>query len=92
MYVRLNGMAYRFLDTAATCDPDDFTTENGYNLRPAMYHRETEMLIAITYYNVCTPNGQSNSPGRQSSDVSDSPWYHEKHPNNLQSKIVFVLE
>lgn len=39
------------LDTAATCDPDDFTLRNGYNLRPAMYNRHTELLIAITYYN-----------------------------------------
>lgn len=37
--------------TAATCDPDDFTLKNGYNLRPAMYNRHTELLIAITYYN-----------------------------------------
>jgi chitin synthase len=40
-----------FLDTAATCDPYDFTLKNGYNLRPAMYNRHTELLIAITYYN-----------------------------------------
>jgi chitin synthase len=38
-------------DTAATCDPDDFTLKNAYNLRPAMYNRHTELLIAITYYN-----------------------------------------
>lgn len=38
-------------DTAATCDPNDFTLKNGYNLRPAMYNRHTELLIAITYYN-----------------------------------------
>ncbi|KIV96692.1 chitin synthase 3 [Exophiala mesophila] len=37
--------------TAATCDPDDFTLSNGYNLRPVMYNRHTELLIAITYYN-----------------------------------------
>ncbi|KAH0543153.1 hypothetical protein FGG08_002498 [Glutinoglossum americanum] len=37
--------------TAATCDPSDFTLTNGYNLRPAMYNRHTELLIAITYYN-----------------------------------------
>ncbi|GIJ90880.1 hypothetical protein Asppvi_009845 [Aspergillus pseudoviridinutans] len=37
--------------TAATCDPDDFTLRNGYNLRTAMYNRHTELLIAITYYN-----------------------------------------
>ncbi|TGZ76561.1 hypothetical protein EX30DRAFT_324544 [Ascodesmis nigricans] len=37
--------------TAATCDPDDFTLKNGYNLRPSMYNRHTELLIAITYYN-----------------------------------------
>ncbi|KAJ2902065.1 hypothetical protein MKZ38_001038 [Zalerion maritima] len=37
--------------TAATCDPNDFTLKNGYDLRPRMYNRHTEMLIAITYYN-----------------------------------------
>lgn len=37
--------------TAATCDPDDFTLKNGYNLRQSMYNRHTELLIAITYYN-----------------------------------------
>jgi chitin synthase len=40
-----------FPDTAATCDPNEFTLHNGYNLRPAMYNRHTELLIAITYYN-----------------------------------------
>ncbi|KAF2757652.1 chitin synthase-like protein [Pseudovirgaria hyperparasitica] len=37
--------------TAATCDPNEFTLQNGYNLRPSMYNRHTELLIAITYYN-----------------------------------------
>lgn len=37
--------------TAATCDPDDFTIRNGYNLRPAEAGRHTELLVAITYYN-----------------------------------------
>lgn len=37
--------------TAATCDPSEFNLKNGYNLRPAMYNRHTELLIAITYYN-----------------------------------------
>ncbi|KLU90669.1 hypothetical protein MAPG_10521 [Magnaporthiopsis poae ATCC 64411] len=37
--------------TAATCDPDEFTLKNGYDLRPWMYSRHTELLIAITYYN-----------------------------------------
>ncbi|EON69513.1 chitin synthase G [Coniosporium apollinis CBS 100218] len=37
--------------TAATCDPAEFTLKNGYNLRPAMYNRHTELLIAVTYYN-----------------------------------------
>ncbi|PWN90368.1 putative chitin synthase 1 [Acaromyces ingoldii] len=38
--------------TAATCDPDEFTAENGWTLRTnAQYHRDTELLIAITYYN-----------------------------------------
>ncbi|KAF5011700.1 hypothetical protein FDECE_2209 [Fusarium decemcellulare] len=37
--------------TAATCDPNDFTIRNGYNLRPHMHNRHTELLVAITYYN-----------------------------------------
>ncbi|KAF1989607.1 glycosyltransferase family 2 protein [Aulographum hederae CBS 113979] len=37
--------------TAATCDPNDFTLKNGYNLRSNMYNRHTELLIAVTYYN-----------------------------------------
>ncbi|KAI1390687.1 glycosyltransferase family 2 protein [Hypoxylon trugodes] len=37
--------------TAATCDPNDFTILNGYDLRPRMYNRHTELMIAITYYN-----------------------------------------
>ncbi|KAK4663311.1 Chitin synthase, class 3 [Podospora pseudopauciseta] len=37
--------------TAATCDPNDFTIRNGYSLRPRMYNRHTELMIAITYYN-----------------------------------------
>lgn len=37
--------------TAAMCDPNDFTLTNGYNLRPRMYNRHTELLVAITYYN-----------------------------------------
>ncbi|KAL4965963.1 chitin synthase [Aspergillus stella-maris] len=37
--------------TAATCDPDEFTLRNGYNLRQTIYNRHTELLIAVTYYN-----------------------------------------
>lgn len=37
--------------TAATCDPNDFTLQNGYDLRQRMYNRHTELLVAITYYN-----------------------------------------
>ncbi|KAI1084886.1 glycosyltransferase family 2 protein [Whalleya microplaca] len=37
--------------TAATCDPNDFTLMNGYDLRPRTYNRHTELVIAITYYN-----------------------------------------
>ncbi|KAG6888816.1 hypothetical protein C0992_007430 [Termitomyces sp. T32_za158] len=37
--------------TAATCDPDDYTEANGWNLRTKMYNRETEILIAVTSYN-----------------------------------------
>lgn len=37
--------------TAATCDPDEFTTENGWSLRTSNYGRQTELLIAVTSYN-----------------------------------------
>lgn len=37
--------------TAATVDPDDFTEANGWTLRPKLYGRETELLIAVTSYN-----------------------------------------
>jgi chitin synthase len=42
---------YKMRYTAATCDPNEFTLKNGYDLRPRMYNRHTELLIAITYYN-----------------------------------------
>jgi chitin synthase len=37
--------------TAATCDPDEFTRENGWTLRQVLYNRPTELLIAVTSYN-----------------------------------------
>ena len=37
--------------TAATCDPDEFSEENGWSLRASNYGRQTDLLIAITYYN-----------------------------------------
>ncbi|KAJ8502894.1 hypothetical protein ONZ45_g11340 [Pleurotus djamor] len=37
--------------TAATCDPDEFTEENGWSLRTKLYNRQTEILIAVTSYN-----------------------------------------
>ncbi|TFK28777.1 glycosyltransferase family 2 protein [Coprinopsis marcescibilis] len=37
--------------TAATCDPDEFSKENGWTLRVNNYNRETELLIAVTSYN-----------------------------------------
>ncbi|GAA6028478.1 hypothetical protein JCM8097_007048 [Rhodosporidiobolus ruineniae] len=37
--------------TAATCDPNDFTHENGYSLRASSYGRETDLLVCITAYN-----------------------------------------
>ncbi|WAQ84991.1 hypothetical protein PtA15_5A564 [Puccinia triticina] len=37
--------------TAATCDLDDFTPENGWKLRTATTGNETKLLIAVTYYN-----------------------------------------
>ncbi|KAA8574427.1 hypothetical protein EYC84_005895 [Monilinia fructicola] len=36
--------------TAATCDPDEFTLKNGYNLRPAMYNHK--QLTARTLHGV----------------------------------------
>ncbi|MCJ1247885.1 Chitin synthase, class 2 [Trapelia coarctata] len=37
--------------TAAICDPNDFTLKNGYNLRPTIRNRHTELLISVSYYN-----------------------------------------
>jgi chitin synthase len=37
--------------TAATCDPDEFTTANGWSLRTSNYGRQTELLIAVTSLN-----------------------------------------
>lgn len=38
--------------SAVTCDPDEFSAENGWGLRTSNeYHRSTEILIALTYYN-----------------------------------------
>lgn len=37
--------------TAATCDPDEFTTDNGWSLRTSNFGRQTELLIAVTSYN-----------------------------------------
>jgi len=38
--------------SAVTCDPDEFSSENGWGLRTSSeYGRETELLIALTYYN-----------------------------------------
>lgn len=34
--------------SAVTCDPDDFTSANGWSLRTEMYNRQTELLIAVT--------------------------------------------
>ncbi|KAI8885855.1 glycosyltransferase family 2 protein [Backusella circina FSU 941] len=36
--------------TAATCSPDEFST-SGYNLRPKLYKRKTELFIVMTMYN-----------------------------------------
>ena len=37
--------------SAVTCDPDEFTSENGWSLRTLMYNRKTELLVAVTSYN-----------------------------------------
>ncbi|KAM0753153.1 chitin synthase [Meredithblackwellia eburnea MCA 4105] len=37
--------------TAACCDADDFTKENGYSLRASNYGRQTDLLVCITAYN-----------------------------------------
>ena len=39
------------VDISAICDPSSFTLMNGYNLRPAIYNRHTELLVSITVYN-----------------------------------------
>ena len=37
--------------SAATVDPDDFTSANGWSLRVSSYGRPTDILIAVTSYN-----------------------------------------
>ncbi|ORY81796.1 family 2 glycosyltransferase [Leucosporidium creatinivorum] len=37
--------------SASTVDPNEFTPENGWSLRPTLYGRQTELLIACTSYN-----------------------------------------
>lgn len=52
-YMDLEGGSTEFSHvryTAATVDPDDFNEAHGYTLRAKDYGRETELLIAITYY------------------------------------------
>ncbi|KAI1301154.1 Chitin synthase, class 1 [Mortierella claussenii] len=45
------GQEWEFMRyTAVTCDPDLFQAEN-YTLRPAMWHRDTELFIVVTMYN-----------------------------------------
>jgi chitin synthase len=36
--------------TAACCDPNDFTTENGYSLRTSSYGRQTDLLVCIVRF------------------------------------------
>lgn len=49
------GQEWEFMRySAVTCDPDLFQAEN-YNLRPAMWNRETELFIVVTMYNVGVP-------------------------------------
>jgi hypothetical protein len=35
--------------SASTVDPDDFTPENGWSLRPTLYRRETEILVRSSH-------------------------------------------
>ncbi|WFD32423.1 chitin synthase [Malassezia sp. CBS 17886] len=38
--------------SAVTCDPDEFTREDGWGLRVSTeYGRQTELLVTLTYYN-----------------------------------------
>jgi len=37
------------LDSAASCDPNDFTIANGWSLRPIKYNRETELMVSYTF-------------------------------------------
>lgn len=52
-YMDLEGGSTEFSHmryTAATVDPDEFDEDHGYVLRAKEYNRETELLIAVTYY------------------------------------------
>ncbi|KAF5092536.1 hypothetical protein D0Z03_002816 [Geotrichum reessii] len=52
-YIDLEGASTEFTHmryTAATVDPDNFDEDHGYVLRAKEYNRETELMIAVTYY------------------------------------------
>ncbi|CAA7262411.1 unnamed protein product [Cyclocybe aegerita] len=48
---KIPGAEYTLRYTAATCDPDDFNSANGYTLRGSKGNQSTEALIAITAFN-----------------------------------------
>ncbi|KAI0813509.1 glycosyltransferase family 2 protein [Xylaria sp. FL0064] len=45
------GEPFNMRYTVVTVAPEDFIWENGYDLRPRMYSRHTELFVAVTYYN-----------------------------------------
>lgn len=51
-YINTNSTEFSHVRySAATVDPDDFSETTGWSLRPKMYGRHTDLLIAVTSYN-----------------------------------------
>lgn len=58
-----------------------------------MCGRQTELLIAITYYNVSIwYRIVSDTSGREGFDTPYTSWYHEEYSNHLQSGKFLLLE
>lgn len=84
--------------TAATVDPDDFTSANGYSLRVSNYKRETQLLIAVTSYNedkiLYGMYGRRLDYRYRSQSIFSphSPWRDAEHQRYLQDQGIKILE
>jgi len=82
-------------DTAATCDPNEFTIGNGYNLRPRIDNRHTELLVGITYRNenkslLCATLHSLFENVRDISNMKNSTFWNTRSPA-WQNIVVCIL-